>query len=139
MVGARARGDMPASEWRKLVALVPAESRWWADRVGEHFPAKSDAVHHLPLSADVLQELLAQSSGHKALSHQSPRRTETNKYSPMQPTTAFILAIIIITTMAIMITTGIIIMTMAGRMMAKTITRASIVCMSIATPPARAS
>jgi ABC-type multidrug transport system ATPase subunit len=43
MVGARARGDMPASEWRKLVALVPAESGWWADRVGEHFPAKSDA------------------------------------------------------------------------------------------------
>ena len=43
MVGARARGDMPASEWRQLVALVPAESGWWADRVGEHFPAKSDA------------------------------------------------------------------------------------------------
>jgi ABC-type multidrug transport system ATPase subunit len=44
MVGARARDDMPASEWRKLVALVPAESGWWADRVGEHFPAKSDAT-----------------------------------------------------------------------------------------------
>ena len=44
MVGARARDDMPASEWRKLVALVPAESGWWADRVGEHFPAKSDAA-----------------------------------------------------------------------------------------------
>jgi ABC-type multidrug transport system ATPase subunit len=43
MVGARARDDMPASEWRKLVALVPAESGWWADRVGEHFPPKSDA------------------------------------------------------------------------------------------------
>ena len=44
MVGARARDDVPASEWRKLVALVPAESAWWADRVGEHFPAKSDAT-----------------------------------------------------------------------------------------------
>jgi len=44
MVGARARDDMPASEWRKLVALVPAESGWWADRVGEHFPAKADAT-----------------------------------------------------------------------------------------------
>src|SRR5258708_6094017 len=44
MVGARARDDIPASEWRKLVALVPAESGWWADRVGEHFPAKSDAT-----------------------------------------------------------------------------------------------
>jgi ABC-type multidrug transport system ATPase subunit len=44
LVGARARDDMAASEWRKLVALVPAESGWWADRVGEHFPAKSDAT-----------------------------------------------------------------------------------------------
>ena len=44
IVGGRARGDMPASEWRKLVALVPAESGWWADRVGEHFPSKCDAT-----------------------------------------------------------------------------------------------
>ena len=42
-LGGQARDDMPASEWRKLVALVPAESGWWADRVGEHFPAKFDA------------------------------------------------------------------------------------------------
>jgi ABC-type multidrug transport system ATPase subunit len=44
LVGAHAREDMPASEWRKLVALVPAESGWWADRVGKHFPGKSDAT-----------------------------------------------------------------------------------------------
>ena len=43
-VGDRVRGDMPASEWRKLVALVPAESGWWADRVGDHFSSKSDAI-----------------------------------------------------------------------------------------------
>jgi ABC-type multidrug transport system ATPase subunit len=43
-VGDRVRSDMAASEWRKLVALVPAESRWWADRVGDHFPPKSDAM-----------------------------------------------------------------------------------------------
>jgi len=42
-LGAHARQDMRASEWRKLVALVPAESGWWADRVRDHFPAKSDA------------------------------------------------------------------------------------------------
>jgi hypothetical protein len=36
-VGDHVRSDMPASEWRKLVALVPAESGWWADRVGDHF------------------------------------------------------------------------------------------------------
>lgn len=43
-LGADARADMVASAWRKLVALVPAESGWWADRVGDHFPAKSDAM-----------------------------------------------------------------------------------------------
>jgi len=41
-VGDRLRSEMSASEWRKLVALVPAESGWWADRVGDHFPAKCD-------------------------------------------------------------------------------------------------
>jgi ABC-type multidrug transport system ATPase subunit len=44
MVGVHARDDMPASEWRKLVGLVPAESGWWADRVRDHFPAKFDAT-----------------------------------------------------------------------------------------------
>jgi ABC-type multidrug transport system ATPase subunit len=44
MVGVHARDDIPASEWRKLVALVPAESGWWADRVRDHFPAKFDAT-----------------------------------------------------------------------------------------------
>jgi ABC-type multidrug transport system ATPase subunit len=46
-VGERARDDVPANAWRKLVALVPAESGWWADLVGEHFPAKLDATELL--------------------------------------------------------------------------------------------
>jgi len=32
------RDRIPAPEWRRRVALVPAESGWWADRVGAHFP-----------------------------------------------------------------------------------------------------
>lgn len=35
--GGRNRAEMPAPEWRRLVGLVPAESGWWADRVGDHF------------------------------------------------------------------------------------------------------
>ena len=27
----------PAPEWRRRVALLPAESQWWHDTVGEHF------------------------------------------------------------------------------------------------------
>jgi len=44
MVGVQARDNIAASEWRKLVALVPAESGWWADRVRDHFPANFDAT-----------------------------------------------------------------------------------------------
>lgn len=28
---------VPAPQWRRLVGLLPAESGWWLDRVGEHF------------------------------------------------------------------------------------------------------
>jgi ABC-type multidrug transport system ATPase subunit len=36
-VAGRERDRMPAPAWRRLVGLVPAESGWWADRVGDHF------------------------------------------------------------------------------------------------------
>ena len=29
--------DLPAPEWRQKVALLPAESQWWFDTLGEHF------------------------------------------------------------------------------------------------------
>ncbi|MFI9651611.1 ABC transporter ATP-binding protein [Guyparkeria halopsychrophila] len=32
--------SMPATDWRRQVALVPAESGWWADTVAEHFPSR---------------------------------------------------------------------------------------------------
>lgn len=32
------RARIPAPEWRRRVAFVPAESGWWDDRVREHFP-----------------------------------------------------------------------------------------------------
>lgn len=30
-------GSMPAPQWRRIVGLLPAESAWWFDTVGEHF------------------------------------------------------------------------------------------------------
>ena len=68
MIGARARDDMPASEWRKLVALVPAESGWWADRVRDHFPAKSDAtelIEKLGLAGALEWDVVRLSSGER--------------------------------------------------------------------------
>lgn len=43
-LGSCDRGGIAASEWRKLVALVPAESGWWSDRVGDHFPRHPDVA-----------------------------------------------------------------------------------------------
>jgi len=37
-VGGRERNGVPAPEWRRLVAYVPAEAGWWHDVVGPHMP-----------------------------------------------------------------------------------------------------
>ncbi len=36
-LGGEDRDALAAHAWRARVMLVPAESQWWADRVGEHF------------------------------------------------------------------------------------------------------
>lgn len=36
-LGDRRQSDMPGHQWRREVMLVPSESQWWADTVGEHF------------------------------------------------------------------------------------------------------
>jgi ABC-type iron transport system FetAB ATPase subunit len=48
---ARARGSGPA--WRRVVGYVPAESGWWADTVGAHFPDPG-GCRALRLPRDVL-------------------------------------------------------------------------------------
>lgn len=37
-----AMNDLPAPEWRRKIALLPAESQWWFDTIGEHFTAVDD-------------------------------------------------------------------------------------------------
>src|SRR5690554_3658692 len=34
--------SMPAPQWRRQVTYVAAESGWWYDTVGPHFPAQTD-------------------------------------------------------------------------------------------------
>ena len=36
------------SQWRRRVGLLPAESHWWADRVGDHFRAETLAAEREP-------------------------------------------------------------------------------------------
>jgi phosphate-transporting ATPase len=63
------RNAIAANAWRRQVALVPAESGWWADSVGEHFiaaPADMALLDALGLAAETLTWTVARlSSGEK--------------------------------------------------------------------------
>jgi ABC-type iron transport system FetAB ATPase subunit len=49
------RNELSGPEWRRQVGLLPAESHWWAERVGEHFAhAPSDDLSKLGFNVDVL-------------------------------------------------------------------------------------
>ncbi len=61
----RSRNAMPAPEWRRLVAYVPAESGWWAERVSDHFVFPGDAealLEEVGLPAEAMQWLVARTS-----------------------------------------------------------------------------
>ncbi len=56
------RNQIPAHEWRTLVGFVPAQTGWWADRVGEHFEQTSSTqdsgVNELLLTLGFTPEVL---------------------------------------------------------------------------------
>ncbi len=61
-----AAASVVASEWRKKVALLPAESVWWFDRIGEHFQCYNAYFPALGFSEEVMQwESARCSSGEK--------------------------------------------------------------------------
>ncbi len=47
-VGDLARSSLSAPEWRRRVGLLPAESGWWDETVGAHFPAVLGALEAQP-------------------------------------------------------------------------------------------
>ena len=64
--GDQDRQKMRASEWRKLVGLLPAESFWWCPLVGQHFPNlnshQKDWFAELGFDIDVLNWELSRCS-----------------------------------------------------------------------------
>ncbi|MHA1127439.1 MAG: ABC transporter ATP-binding protein [Alphaproteobacteria bacterium] len=42
------RSQTPAPAWRKHVALLPSETGWWLDNVGNHFINPTGIAEHLP-------------------------------------------------------------------------------------------
>ncbi len=63
----RSRIDFDAPEWRKKVALLPAESHWWFDSVGEHFLSVDENIlNQLGFNDDVMSWSVSRiSSGEK--------------------------------------------------------------------------
>jgi putative ABC transport system ATP-binding protein len=55
LLDGQAQSAMPAQDWRRQVSYVPADSHWWSERVGDHFPsdAKCD-FKAVGFSPDVL-------------------------------------------------------------------------------------
>jgi ABC-type iron transport system FetAB ATPase subunit len=58
---------MPAHQWRRRVGFLPAESAWWHERVGDHFPSPdADGLRQLGFSPDVFSwEVSRLSSGER--------------------------------------------------------------------------
>lgn len=59
--------DYKPNEWRKKVGLLPAESAWWFDSVGEHFnDYDKNLLHQLGFEDDAMSwEISRLSSGEK--------------------------------------------------------------------------
>lgn len=66
-LGDRDAASIPGNEWRRQVGLLPAESRWWADRVGDHFEGADDRwLAELGFDGDVMDwEIGRLSSGER--------------------------------------------------------------------------
>lgn len=69
-LGDMAREQVPAPIWRKTVAMLPAESFWWFDAVGDHFQVSGQAIEatlqQLGFEPDVLNwEVSRLSTGEK--------------------------------------------------------------------------
>jgi ABC-type iron transport system FetAB ATPase subunit len=61
-----AQEQVKAHEWRRRVALLPAESQWWFDKVEQHFKAHDEHIAALGFQSDVMSWHISRcSSGEK--------------------------------------------------------------------------
>ena len=55
--------SLKGPEWRRRVGMLPAESAWWHDRVGEHFDViDEDAFARLGFAPDIVERKVARLS-----------------------------------------------------------------------------
>ena len=63
LLGETERTAVPAPEWRRRIGMLPAETEWWYDTVGEHFePIDGALLQSLGLSAALMPVLPGQLS-----------------------------------------------------------------------------
>ena len=61
-----AQDQVKAHEWRRRVALLPAESQWWFDTVDQHFNTQAEYIEALGFDQDVIHWNVSRcSSGEK--------------------------------------------------------------------------
>ncbi len=61
-----AQDQVKAHEWRRRVMLLPAESQWWFDTVGQHFSAQAKYIEALGFGQEVMRWNISRcSSGEK--------------------------------------------------------------------------
>ena len=61
-----AQDQVKAHEWRRRVALLPAESQWWFDTVDQHFNIQAKYIEALGFDRDVIHWKVSRcSSGEK--------------------------------------------------------------------------
>jgi len=61
-----AQDQVKAHEWRRRVALLPAESQWWLDTVGQHFTGHVEHIEALGFEPEVMDWKISRcSSGEK--------------------------------------------------------------------------
>ncbi|WP_297796240.1 ATP-binding cassette domain-containing protein [uncultured Marinobacter sp.] len=48
-LGNTEQSAVPGHQWRRQVVMVPAESQWWAECVGDHFPVVNSVDGHRSL------------------------------------------------------------------------------------------
>ena len=61
-----AQDQIKAHEWRRRVALLPAESQWWFDTVHQHFNTQAKYIEALGFDQDVIHWKVSRcSSGEK--------------------------------------------------------------------------
>jgi len=61
-----AQDQVKAHEWRRRVALLPAESQWWFDTVDQHFNTQAKYIEALGFEQDVIHWNVSRcSSGEK--------------------------------------------------------------------------